>query len=212
MDIFSDSITALRSCASVNVVIDGNPSLVRNVISVSRVKMSTMISSYRTLYTLVNKCWSNLPEPPCSERTYVFMWMIASEGYAVNHNTIKWEGSSPNTFVHLWSIVDRMRPTLEGSGLSWIVDSRNCANYCGTTGMTGPLDVHMYPPEFVTPIEIIKMDEDTTPFTHENKRAEFCSFYDFTMSVMVPEVETVISASHIAALNDEIISRSRTGA
>lgn len=211
MDTFSDLIKTLNACSNVPVVVDGNPSSTSNIISVSRVKANTMINSYRTIYTLVNKCWSNFPEPPCDEKTYVFMWVIASEGYSVNHDTIKWEGSNPNTFVHLWSIVDRIRPSLEQSGMSWIVDSRNCAHYCGSTGMTGPLDAHMYPPELVTPIEIDKMDEDATPLTHQDRRSEFCSFYDFTMSALVPEVETVISASQMSAANEEVTSQLRSG-
>lgn len=212
MDIFSDSIKVLKNCATVPVVVDGNPNMMKTTIPISRVKMNTMINSYGIMYTLVNKCWSNFPEPPCDERTYVFMWAIASEGYSVNHNTIRWEGSTPNTFVHLWSIVDRIRPALESHALAWIVDSRNCVSYCRTTGMTGPLDVHMCPPETVTPIEITKMDEDTVPFVHDDTRAEFCSFYDFTMSTLVPEIQTTISASQIDAQNDEFMSRLRSGA
>lgn len=39
------------------------------------------------------------------EKTYLFMWAVAAEGCGLNYNSLKWEGSNPNTFAHLWSII-----------------------------------------------------------------------------------------------------------
>ena len=111
--------------------------------------------------------------------------------------------------MHLWSVEDRIRLTLESCALSRVVDLRNYASYRGTTGMTGPCDAHIYVPELVTSVEIAQMDEDTVPFVHRDKREEFCSSYNFTMSTIVPETTVVISASRIAALKDETENRSR---
>ncbi|KAI6986055.1 hypothetical protein KC359_g8913 [Hortaea werneckii] len=162
---------------------DAVPDLTGNTISISRVKLNTMIKSYHILYELVHKCWSNFPEPPCSEKTYVFVWALASDDYCFNHGTISWERSTPNTFVHLWSIIDRIKLSLEREGLSWIVNGRNCAEYCRSTGMSGPLDAHMYTRETVPPIEITKMDEDFFPMIYSDEKGDHCSYHDFCESV-----------------------------
>lgn len=211
-DLFSEVILKLRACASVPVVIDEVTNTSRKSISISRLKLNQMINSYWTLYKLVHKCWSNLPDPPCSEKTYLFMWAIACDDYSFNHGTISWEGSTLNTFVHLWSIIDRIKLSLERVGLSWIVGERNCADYCKSVGVTGPLDEHMYPPEFVVPDEILKIDEDVMQMVYEDSKEEFCSFHDFTMSTYVRGAPVAISASDIAAMNDEVLLRRATSA
>ena len=203
-------IEELRGCAAVPVMLDASPSASTNAISVSRVKMNSMLKSYGTVYSLVNKCWSNLPDPPATERTFVFMWAIAIEGYGMNHSTVKWEGSTPNTFVHMWSIVDRIKSELGRAGLGWVLESRNCEDYCKSTGMSGPLDAHMYSHELVVPTEILSLDEDAVPLVYDNKIEDFSSFYDFVMTARVNEGPTVISASDIAAANDMITTQTRS--
>lgn len=208
MEIYNDVIKQLEMSANVRVSIDVVPNMYKNAIVINRTKMLEMVNSYGSMYSLVHRCWSNLPEPPCSEKTYLFMWMIASEGYSLNHNSISWEGSNPNTFVHLWSIIDRIRIALENTRMSWIVGERNCVDYCKTTGMTGPMDQHLYERERITPTEIEKMETDMTQFIFEDVRQEFCSFYDFQISTMMPENEHRISTSEMELRNQEFIRKS----
>lgn len=211
MSLFDDVMQQLRSCSAVPVVMDAAPNMIRNKISISRVKMTYMVQSYDILFTLVNKCWSNLPEPPCSEKTHLFMWVIAADYYSLDHSTINWEGSGPNTFAHLWSIIDRMGISLERAKLNWILDTRTCKGYCASTGMTGPLDRHMYPPEYVTPTEIERIDEEIIPLVHEDSRVEFCSFYNFSMYAMIPEAESMVNVSDMIADNEKLVLKRRTG-
>ena len=201
--IFVDVIEKLRSVATVDVEMDARPNAMRKMISISRVKMNEMVKSYALMYRLAHQCWSNLPDSPCDEKTYVFMWMIAADDYGVNHGTIAWEGSNPNTFVHLWSIVDRMRVSLENARVSWVVGTRNCASYCTTTGMSGPLDAHMYPPEYTTADQITSIDESVTEMSYTDTIEEFCSFYDFISSTLTIPAVTVVTTSDMERINDE---------
>lgn len=123
------------------------------------------------------------PPPPCSELTYVFIWMMVSDDYDFNHNTINWEGSNPNTFVHLWSIMDRLKQSLEDMGLHWIVGERSYTGYYMDTGLTGPMDEKMYIPE-VEPLPYIdEMDDEIFSLTYTEQTEEFCSYLDFYTSV-----------------------------
>ena len=196
---FPSVIEKLKENANVRVVVDANPSMYMNVMSVSRLKLTTILNTYAPLYELVNKCWSNLPNPPHDDRMYVFMWVMACENYSVNHSTIKWEGATPNTFVHLWSIMDRMKHSLERLNLSWVVGPRNCADYCRRMGMTGPLDSLMYVPELVVPVEITKMEEDFIPISFESESRSFCSFYEFNKSVKVDDHGVALTVSDMEA-------------
>lgn len=210
-NMFVDVIQSLRSCATVSVNVDAKPSASTNGISISRMKMNQMINAYSMMYKIVHQCWSNLPDPPCNEKTFVFMWVIASDDYNVNHGTIAWEGSNPNTFVHLWSIVDRIRIPLENANMAWVVGTRNCADYCKTTGMNGPLDTHMYPHENVTPQQITLMSKDVNAMRYVNVSTEFCSFYDFNMSTITIPVKKVITASEMEEANSTIARRASPG-
>jgi len=211
-NVFTDAIEKLRSCATVGVEMDARPSPMRTTISISRTKMNEMVRSYALMYRLAHQCWSNLPEAPCDEKTYVFMWMMAADDYEVNHGTIAWEGSNANTFVHLWSIIDRMRIPLENAKMNWVIGTRNCASYCDTTGMTGPLDAHMYPPEYTTPTQITSIDDNPMPMTYKNVTEEFCSFYDFNASNITIPPEIVITASDMERINNEFIRSTRPSA
>lgn len=211
-NIFTDVVESLRKCATVRVVVDGKPNEFENVISISRIKLNDLINAYPLIYELVHKCWSNFPDPPCDERTYVFLWALACDNYCFNHGTISWERSTPNTFVHMWSIIDRMRLVLVRHGLGWVMVGRNCADFCRSTGMVGPLDANMYVPELVVPSEIIRIDDDFVPLTFKDETAEFCSYHDFRMSAKTSGPGRVISVSDIAMANEEKIrsSGSRT--
>ena len=181
-DLMTDIIEGLRACTNVRVTVGETADLSGRTITINRNKLNTIVGSYPILYRLVHKCWSNFPDPPCSEKTYLFVWVLSADEYCVNHTTIKWERATPNTFVHLWSVVDRIQLSLVRAGLEWIVASRNCATYCKSTGMVGPLDAHMYSREVVPPEQIEKMEEDFVPMTFRNEVADFCSYHDFCES------------------------------
>ena len=108
---------------------------------------------------------------------------MISDNYDVNHNTITWEGSTANTFVHLWSIMDRIRHVLEETGLYWIVGERSCTGYYTQTGLTGPMDEKMYIPEVESLPYIDDMDDDLFRPTFTEEPEEFCSFLDFCTTV-----------------------------
>lgn len=209
MDLFEDIVACLNKVSNVPVELDTVMDAYSKKIVLSRMKLNEIVSSYNIIYALVHKCWSSLPDPPCDEKTYIFVWMFAAENYCVNHNTISWEGANPNTFVHLWSIVDRIRVALEGGRLNWVVGSRNCADYTKTTGMTGPLDQYMYSSEYVTPAEILAMDTDLIMPTYRDEKKEFCSYYDFCMDSYLRKPEVVITTSDIAAANYEVMRQRR---
>lgn len=205
-NLISTIIESLRRVATVPVEMDGVED--RDKITISRLKLEQIMSSYQYLYVLVNKCWSNLPDPPCDEMTYLFVWIIASDGYCVNHRTISWTSSTPNTFVHVWSIVDRIRMSLESTDLSWVLGTRNCPDYCRHMDMPGALDQYLYRPETVLPSQIADIDRDVFSPVHVDERAEFCSFFDFCTDALVDSGPRTIDVSEMAMNNDEI---SRTG-
>lgn len=110
------------------------------------------------------------------------MWLICSEAYSVDHNMTLWEGATINTFVHLWSIIDRTRTALEGMGVLWIVEGRTFVGYCADMGAPEPLDTYMYQPESRTPVHIQRLEQDLFEPIFENTKAEVYSYYDFCMS------------------------------
>ncbi len=178
-----DIVNQLTKVCKTKVTLDEIVDDKNKIISVSRTKLSEIIKRYAKIYELVNKCWSNLPPPPCTEGTYVFIWMMISDNYGVNHTTIEWSGSTPNTFVHLWSIMDRIKLSLEETGLYWIVGDRSCTGYYRETGLTGPLDQMMYIPE-TEPLPCIDdMDDELFRPSYTDDPQEFCSFLDFCTSV-----------------------------
>lgn len=208
-DMFSTLIDSLKEHSHCDVVVDAPPGIHRNVISVSRLKMNTLISWYGLLSQLSHKYWSNLPDPPSGEKTYIFLWTIACDEYCVNNTTMSWEGSTINTFIHLWSVVDRMRYSFEREGLGWLISTRNCADYCKSMSIPGPLDAHLYRPELVFPVDLDEIDNDIFPMVFTNHCESFESFYDFTMSVSVSRGPVPISVSEIEANNRLVISPSR---
>ena len=211
-NLFESIIESLIATAVVPVVVDGTLTTNTATISISRMKIMQILSAYPFVYKLVNKCWSNFPEPPCCERVYVFVWAMACDNYCLNHSTIAWEKSTPNTFVHMWSVIDRMKYSFERQGIGWIVGTRSCADFCRSMMMSGPLDAIMYEPEFITPPEITKLEEDFVPITLKQESGSFSSFYDFTMAVRMNTDDVAVSVSDVEAMNNAFSSRSRPGA
>lgn len=208
-DMFTTLIESLKEHSHCDVVVDGAPGAGRNVITVNRLRMNSLISSYDLVSQLSHKYWSNLPDPPSGEKTYIFMWTIASEGYCVNNTTMSWDGSTINTFIHLWSVVDRMRYSFEREGLGWLISTRNCADYCKSMSIAGPLDAHLYRPEMVFPINIDELENDIFPLVFEDHHESFESFYDFTRSVSTTSRPVPTSVSEIESANQTKLSASR---
>lgn len=182
INLYSTIIRELKEIASVEVVLSENPAPNESVITIDTMKMKEIIAGYNHLQTIVQKTWSNLPSPPVKEKTHVFVWLIASVGYCVNYSTIKWPGSSPNTFVHMWSIMDRIKSSLTVIDTNWLVGPRDCVQYCLSTGMKWPMDSHMYQSQQTSVDQIKLMEMRPEVFKFDPTTREFDSFYDFHMS------------------------------
>lgn len=196
-DLKSTIIKGLKEVATVDVVVTDSLNVQGSVIVIESSKMDEIIAGYDHLRTVVHRTWSNLPTPPVKEKTHVFVWLIASREYTVNHSTIKWAGSSPNTFVHLWSIMERIKASLTDVDSGWLIGSRDCVQYCMNTGMTGPMDAKMYTSEHIVPEQIVNMERNPEIFRFDPRTEEFSSFYDFQMSTYTPKKRPVLNVSRI---------------
>ncbi len=206
MNLQSDVIAGLREIATVPVVVDrdvvGNPPMGSIVIE-SR-KLYEIIVSYDDICAVSHKCWSNLPDSPVAEPAHVFMWMISCRDYDVNHSTLRWPGSTPNTFVHLWSILDRMKPSLTSMDMTWLMGTRTCVDYCTSTGMDGPMDAKMYARENVVPSLIENVGSDPGVFMYEPVHRDFDSYMDFQMSTIMQGDEEVLNVSKLVEQRSRI--------
>jgi len=196
---FSNIIADLRKVATVPVVMDSDVCDVRTrgEIVVECTKVNEIVSSYDALCTMSHKSWSNLPQPPVDESTHVFIWMIVCRGYTINHSTIMWPSSSPNTFVHLWSILDRMKSALTSLDMTWLMGSRTCVDYCTSTGMDGPMDTNMYVKERVLPDALALMKRDEQVFSYGSVMRDYVSYMDFHVSTQMPEVVEMLKVSQM---------------
>lgn len=156
-EMYNDVLRQLRKESKKAISLDEVVTEPNKSISISRTKLSEILQNCETMYGLVNKCWSNLPNPPCSEKTYVFVWMMMSEEYGIKIG-------------------------LEGTDMRWIVGARTCTGYYQDMGMTGPMDEKMYMPEIETleQIEKLKNDDNEIKFSHQLN--EFASYLDFCIS------------------------------
>lgn len=188
MDLRADIVKTLKSIATVPVFegvrSTGSDRDVDSIL-INTVKLQEVVETYEFLYRNVHRAWSNLPEPPECDMTFVVAWLLMTEGYCINHCTISWPGANSNSFVHLWSIMDRMRQSLESTNMNWLLGSRDCVGYSEVMGMTGPIDTRMYPREIVTPHQIVNMRQSRFAFVRDDTPAEFLSFYDMHVSTMV---------------------------
>jgi len=193
----SKIIRELKEVATVDVVVDGSTSRKVGAIVIDTMKLKEIMCGYDYLRSIVQRTWSNLPSPPVPEKTHVIVWVIVTNDYGINHSTIRWPGANPNTFVHLWSIMDRIKMSLTGVDVGWLVGSRNCIDYCSTTGMSLPIDTYMYPREQVTPDPIAKMKMNPEPHVFEELDVVNDSFYDFVMSTYTPRRMEMLNVSSI---------------
>lgn len=190
-------IKELREIATVDVLVTESLNVDPSAIVIDIMKMNEIMAGYDYLRMLVHQAWSNLPTPPVREKTHVFVWLIASRNYCINHSTINWPGSNPNTFVHLWSIMDRIKSSLTAIDTSWLIGHRDCVQYCSTTGMNWPMDTHMYAKQEMIPDQIASMEKRPEIFRHDPTTREFSSSYDFQMSAYTPKKMRVVDVSRI---------------
>lgn len=197
----------LRSIAIIPVVIDVKVNANQQAIVISSTRLNEMMRYYAQLCLVVRKCWSNLPPAPVNECSHMIMWMIASENYGVNHSTIKWDGANLNTFVHLWSIMDRIKPTLSSMDLGWLMGSRSCVEYCLKSGAEGPMDSYMYTSMREPPRQIANMLASRESFTYQPVGREFDSFYDMNRSMRVPKPMVMLNISRMILERDASAAR-----
>jgi hypothetical protein len=207
-DMSAALVKELRSVATIPVIMDVKTSSTQQAIVVSSTRLNEMMRYYPQLCMIVRKCWSNLPPPPVKECAHVIMWAIACENYGVNHSTIRWEGANLNTFVHLWSIMDRIKPTLTSMDLGWLMGSRSCVEYCLKSGADGPMDSYMYMRTHETPQSIVRMMSDREAFTYQPVGMSYDSFYDMTRSMRVPKPMPMINISRMILERNESMRRS----
>jgi hypothetical protein len=200
----------LRAIAIIPVIMDVRVNANEQAIVVSSTRLNEMMRYYRGLCMVVRKCWSNLPPAPVSECSHVVMWMIACENYGVNHSTIRWDGANLNTFVHLWSIMDRIKPTLSSMDLGWLMGSRSCVEYCLKSGAEGPMDSYMYSKERVPPEQLTNMLANREALRYKHLGKQFDSFYDMMRSTRVPKPVITLNLSRMILDRDAKVSSAST--
>ncbi|RYP37702.1 hypothetical protein DL767_002813 [Monosporascus sp. MG133] len=108
------------------------------------------------------------------------------------------ESANSNAFVHIWSIVDRIRSVFELVNISWIIGEKNCVGSSEAIGISEAMDTHMYSRDIPPPKPILDVIKGSGLLIREDICEEFSSFYDIHVSVMVPKKEVVNIAAMIA--------------
>lgn len=194
-------ISALRKAANVPVYVGQRESMNQPSILVSQIKMDELANMYETLHQFTFAAWRNLPSPPDCEKTFVLMWLIACDKYDVNHFSIKWEDATPNSFVHLWSITDRLRTTFEPINANWLLDSRGPVGYVEELNLGGPVDVHIFPRETIVPPHIGIFTKSMHEATNTNMHTDHTSSFDFKQSLKVTKPRVVLDVDAMARRN-----------
>lgn len=207
MSLSNNIISSLKAVSNVPVFVGQRESMAQDSILISSVKLNEMLSMYKELYAFTYSAWRNLPEPPDCEHTFVLMWMVAAEEYDVNHFTIKWPESSSNTFVHMWSIIDRLRTVLESNSADWLMGARSPVGYCQSMNMPGAIDQHLYPSEAVIPPHIRVFTENMDRMEPKKMTQDHSSNFSFIMSLTMSRPKVVIDPNQMAMRNDEAVSR-----
>jgi len=138
---------------------------------------------FETMRPFVMQAWRNLP--PIGTHTPMFMisLMMASEGYDVNHNTIRWEGATPNTFAYVWTVIERMRQLFVETGNELLIQGRDSVGYCAAMNMREPPDAYIYvqmsgvPPQAAAAIRVVSETRG------QSMNRDFVSFCDFVMAM-----------------------------
>jgi hypothetical protein len=197
MSLATEMIRCLKAVANVPVYTDSKPNVYEDAIMISTTKLADIVSLYGKFFQFTSTAWSNLPDPPECEKAFVIAWMIASESYDVNHFSIKWSGSNPNTFVHLWAIINRLRTVFDTNTANWFINSRDPVGYCNAMNMTGPADQHIYVRETIMPHHIKVLEEDERLVVTEEVISENASYVAFRMGLMVSNKRRILDISEL---------------
>jgi len=197
----ADMLTSLKAVATVPVYTNSRPNEYEDSIMVSTMKLEEVASKYTDIYKFASKAWRNLPTPPGCEKAFVIAWMIASENYDVNHFSISWSGSTPNTFVHLWSVINRIRTAFDTQTSSWFINSRDPVGYCTSMNMSGPADQHLYVKEIVVPQHIRVFEEEMHVMVVSDHAEETLSYTAFRLSLAVGSKKRSINVDQMAMHN-----------
>ncbi len=206
MSLSNSVITQLKRFSKVPVYVGAKESAVTESITISPVKLDELISMYEKIYTFTHTIWRNLPTPPECEPAFVIVWMIAADNYDINHLSVSWEGTSANTFVHLWSTIDRLKNTIDSMTSSWLLYNRGPTGYAEYTKMPGAADTYLYPKEMITLPHIGVLVEEADRRTVTDLTEDFESFYEFRQSLMLPKRTPTIDVSAMMMRNFDIAS------
>ncbi|KAK6436900.1 hypothetical protein LTR95_006904 [Oleoguttula sp. CCFEE 5521] len=204
MSISNAVISALKSVSNVPVFVGQREITTETSILLSSVKLNELLGMYQELYAFSHSAWRNLPTLPDCESVFVLMWMISADDYDVNHFTIKWPGATSNTFVHLWSIIDRLRTVLETNSADWLVGPRNPVGYSSSMNMPGAADEYLYPSESIIPPHIEVFSDNMSKMKPKSMKRDYDSNFSFTMSLMLPKPRHVIDSNKMAMRNHGI--------
>ena len=206
MSISNSVITSLKEFASVPVYVGERQNIGEDSILISPVKMDELVNMYNDLYAFTYTTWRNLPNPPDCEPTFVLMWMISAENYDVNHFSVSWQGTASNTFVHMWSIIDRLRTTIDTTSSSWLLGSRSPVGYTESMNMAGAADVYLYTKDTIVAPHIDVLCESMSKVTRTELTREYASYFDFKRSMTLSRPKTIIDVGKMAARNARIAS------
>ena len=209
-DIVAEMMTVLRRIANVPVHANVKPVSDENSIMISTMKMNELVGMYKQLYQFTSTVWKNLPPTIDYEPVFMIVWMLASENYDINHFTITWPGSTQSTFVHLWSIVNRIRTVLDTETANWFIASRDPVGYCTALEVTGPADAHLYLKERTIPHHIEVFAKDANRITTKDVPDDYDSYTQLRLNMMMKKKKKMINVDEMAMRNAEIIS-SRKG-
>ena len=179
-------ISSLRAAAKVPVFVGERTQSGADSILISELRANVVAGLYAKFYAFTHKAWRNIPDAPRCEPPYVIMWMLVCEDYDVNHNTIDWPGAGPNTFVHVWSMIERLRTTLTDAGAEWIMGPRDAVGYCMCMNISGPTDAHIYAGERIILPQVAAMSRNMKGCRRTDVNRDFVSFFDMETSMMLP--------------------------
>ncbi|OAP53935.1 hypothetical protein AYL99_11815 [Fonsecaea erecta] len=216
MSLSNNIIAALKRLATVPVYVGERQTIDTDSILISPGKLDDLVGVYESLYAFTHTIWRNLPDPPDCERVYVIMWMISAENYDVNHFSVPWQNTSPNTYMHLWSAIDRFRTMIDTSSAFWLIGSRGPVGYAEFMNLPGAADTHLYPREEVMPPHIGVLSSNMQRCVVTELHTDYPSSYDFKRSMMVRKNAPVIDVSSMHARNIRIMRermerKTRTG-
>ncbi len=210
MSISNNIIASLKTVSNVPVFVGQRESVAQDSILLSSVKLNELIVMYDDLYAFTYSTWRHLPDPPDCEKTFVLMWMVSAENYDVNHFTIKWPEATSNTFVHLWSIVDRLRTLLESNNADWLVGPRNPVGYSETMNMPGAADQHLYPSEAVIAPHVEVFSSNLSRMEPKAMRVSYDSNFFFMLSLTMSRPKRMIDPNQMTMRNEQIASAMTT--